>query len=250
MRYLIICLLFPCLLSAQQLDVSTQYVWASSGLTMRAAGNADGEKMLVIPFGAAVQLTGNQGAALRVKAMDGVTYNVEGEIQKGEPYFMYGSYLEVIYQGKTGFVFNGYLGYYSPVVKEADENGLWGWLKTHGGQPDTILNGTYGESLYRGRMVIHYENGVTYSSSEYEGGGSMTITFPVGSINSGFLFAQQFMGIDDAVKNKEENLANGYIYPELLQQDENGNLHFVGEMSETVITIVGDLLIISSSGGC
>lgn len=251
MRFFLFTFLCSLSLTAQKnLDLSTQYVWAESGLTMRAEGNASGQKMLVIPFGAAVKLTGMRGNPLRVKAMDGVTYAMEEEVLKGEPYYVYGEYLEVEYAGKTGYVFDGYLAYYSPMINDKPADDFFTWLEGNGGKQDTILSSNYNEPLYRGRTVIHYENGMTYSSSEYEGGGSMTITFPVGSIADGFLFAQQFLNIDDAVKNKEENLQNGYIYPELLTQKENGALHFIGEMSETVITIVGDILVITSSGGC
>ncbi|MFK8165743.1 MAG: SH3 domain-containing protein, partial [Lewinella sp.] len=45
---------------------SDKYVWAKSGLTLRAEGNLKGEKLAVIPYGATVQLTGEWGEDLSI----------------------------------------------------------------------------------------------------------------------------------------------------------------------------------------
>ncbi len=251
MRYLILSLLFSCSLAAQpKLDLTTQYVWAESGLTMRAEGKAGAEKIMVIPFGAAVKPTGTWGTHLRVKAMDGVRFQWGAETVKGEPYYMDGAYIEVEYEGQTGYVFDGYLYYYSPQINNLPADDLFSWLAANGGRPDTIVFSDLSDELLRGKTVIHYENGITYSAAEYEGGGSTTITFPLGTLADGFLFAQRFWNVDDAVKHQEDYAGKPFLNPELLVPTEDGSLHFRAEMSETRIRIVGDLLILTSSGGC
>ena len=88
------------------------------------------------------------------------------------------------------------------------------------------------------------------TNTEYEGGASMTLVFPAGSINDGYLIAARFFGVTDAVDNKGEFDEGPEFLPELLEVHEDGTLRLAGDMSETVIQIVGGMLIIHSSGGC
>jgi hypothetical protein len=251
MRFFLLCLVFPFLLTAQSEDgYPDKYVWAESGLTMRDAGNSSGKKLLVLPFGAAVTPTGNSGAQANVTALPSVSYKTQWGISKSQPYVMHDSYLEVVYQGQIGFVYNGYLSAYSPDTGAENTPDLTAWMANQFGSPNTIS----GEELIiqegRWQSVQLYPAGVMQTNVEYEGGGSMTFVFPAGSINDGYLIAARFLGITDAVHEKEELQKDMDFLPEILEIKEDGTLQFTGDMSETVIQVVGGMLIIHSAGGC
>jgi hypothetical protein len=251
MRFFLLCLLFPFLLTAQSEDgYPDKYVWAKSGLTMRDAGNSSGKKLLIVPFGAAVTPTGISGTQTNVTALPSVSYKTQWGNSKSVPYIMHDSYIEVVYQGKTGFVYNGYLSAYSPSTGTESNTDFTAWMAQQFGAPKVIS----GEDLViqdgRWQSVQLYPAGVMHTNVEYEGGGSMTFVFPVGSINDGYLIAAQFLGITAAVDEKEEHQEDLDFLPEILEIKEDGTLQFTGDMSETIIQVIGSMLIIHSSGGC
>ncbi|MFK8162538.1 MAG: hypothetical protein AB8H12_08745 [Lewinella sp.] len=253
MRLLLLFLLLPYFLAAQaENDYPDKYVWAKSGLTMRNAGNAQGAKMMVVPFGAKVLPTGNIGAQVNVTALAATSYQQGTQTYKSEPYVMYDSYVEVVYQGKTGFVYNGYLSTYSPATKSGYTVDYTEWMEAQFGTPTNVdkQKMLWPHNIDDRQQVSHYPAGVMATSTEYEGGGSMTFIFPSGSINDGYLIAAHFFGITDPVNKKEEFNEDTDFLPELLDVQENGTLQFTGDMSETVIRVIGEMLIISSSGGC
>ena len=251
MRFFLLCLVFPFLLTAQsENSYPDRYVWAESGLTMRDAGNSSGKKLLVVPFGAAVTPTWNNGAQANVTALPSVSYKTQWRTSKSQPYVMHDSYIEVVYQGKTGFVYNGYLSAYSPGTGAENTPDLTAWMANQFGSPNTIS----GEELIlqegRWQSVHLYPAGIMQTNVEYEGGGSMTLVFPTGNINDGFLIAARFLGITDAIDKKEAFQEDMDFLPEILEIKEDGTLQFMGDMSETTIRTVGSMLIIHSSGGC
>ncbi|WP_020570698.1 hypothetical protein [Neolewinella persica] len=251
MRLLLLFLLLPCFLTAQTgKEYPDRYVWAKSGLTMRNTGNTGGEKIMVVPFGAKVSPTGKVGQQANVTALPAVSYRQEGQSLNSDAYLMQESYLEVTYQDKTGYLYNGYLSEYSPTVEAGSPTDYIAWMTTQFGEPAN----TSGKKLpwqHEGRQrVSHYPTGVMVTNSEYEGGGSMTLVFPSGSINDGYLIAARFFGVTEAVDRKKEFDEGPDLLPELLKVQDDGTLRFTGDMSETVIQIIGSMLIIHSSGGC
>jgi hypothetical protein len=123
-------------------------------------------------------------------------------------------------------------------------------MTTQFGKPTTI-SGNRLPWQYDGRQwVDHSPTGVMVINAKYEGGGSMTLVFPAGSINDGYLIADRFFGVTYAIDKKEELDEGPEFLSELLEIQEDGTLRFAGDMSETVIQIVGGLLIIHSSSGC
>ncbi len=206
--------------------------------------------MMVIPFGAAVKMTGEWGEYLKVRALDGVRYDMGDEAAIGEPYLMEGAYVGVEYEGEKGYVFNGYLFYCPLEVKESRSEGFENWMASIAGAPDTIFFNEGSEELVRGRSLYQYPNGMTLAYEDYEGGGSTTITFPIGSIANGFMVANRFWNIDEPVKNKKDFEGEGGIVPELLKVLDDRSLLFQGDMSAIRIMVIGGMLIIHSEGGC
>lgn len=250
MRYLIISLLLSFSFLAEAADVyATQYVWAKSGLTMRAGGSAAGARIMIIPFGAAVEVTDETGEFARVTDLPGVSYSYDNETVTSDAYVMESYYVLVNYQGKTGFVYAGYLSRFPPA--ENDEAGFHDWLSSWCGTPEeTEQPQPFSDGIGHCQLV-HYPNGVLVKNEQYEGGGSTTIVFPGGSLNDGYLIAAKYLGVRHGLEELQQNLEEGPdMLPELLKIAEDGSLDFSGDMSSTVIRQVGGVLVIHASGGC
>ncbi len=84
----------------------TLHVWAISGLLLRKDPSFAGIKLRTIPYGTLlVALNYNQDKSFEVEAVPG--FAVQGE--KRPPVMLRGDFARVVFQGDTGFVFNGYL---------------------------------------------------------------------------------------------------------------------------------------------
>ncbi|MBK7939022.1 MAG: SH3 domain-containing protein [Lewinellaceae bacterium] len=110
MKYLLLLLLLngPSVLPAidHYEPGDTLYVWATSGLVLRKAPSLGAAKLSSIPYGTAlVALNYNQDKSFEVEA-------VPGFVSQGKQYppvMLRGDFAWVVFQGDTGFVFNGYL---------------------------------------------------------------------------------------------------------------------------------------------
>jgi len=224
MRFLFILLTFctGSLFAQHQLNPEIRYVWAESGLSLRVAGKADAERIGVVPYGETVRITGN------------------------EPF------LEVVYKGDTGYVYNGYLGHYPTPQETSSFSGasLDKWLTRLTGVPDTVLHGYNPLEYDRFQGIFHYRNGIVATYRDTEGGGNSLFAFPVGSINEGYLIAARFMGVAYAVTGREEILIGQDHLPMLLSVEDDGTLFFRGSHEEVKIYVQNGMLFIYSAGWC
>jgi len=254
MRFLFIFLAFYAgsLCAQHHLNAEIRYVWAESGLSLRSAGDADAERIAVVPFGEAVRLTGKLGQKSEVLALSTVTYEWEDEIVTGREYVMDEPYMEVVYRGDTGYVYNGYLSHYPTPQETNSINGIniETWLTQQGGLPDTVLHGYNPLEYERFQSVFHYGNGVVATHRQTEGGGNSLFAFPIGSINEGYLIAARFLGASYAVTGREEILIGQDHLPMLLTIREDGTLSFNGSRGEVRIYMQGGMLFIYSAGWC
>lgn len=235
------------------MDYDAKYVWAKSGLTMRAEGRVDAAKIGVVPFGARVVPTYKTGQRAKVVALPSVSYDWNGDQLKSDAYVMDNYYIEVVSGKDTGYVYDGYLSYFPCLVPGMDPTGggsLDDWLMWLGGTPDTVAFAKRRAEYGRPFSIMHYKNGMVTTSREMEGGGSFLMAFPMGSVKEGFLIAEHFLGIAYGVTNKEDVMESGDVEPELLTIEEDGTLSFGGGMGETRIYVVGDMLFIYSAGWC
>ncbi|WP_452225516.1 hypothetical protein [Lacinutrix chionoecetis] len=76
------------------------YVLAPNGLSLRKSDILSSEKLLTIPFGAKLKQTAP------IYTVDLAVENIEG------------SMMQVLYEGKTGYVFSGFLSAFPPLEKE------------------------------------------------------------------------------------------------------------------------------------
>lgn len=96
----------------------TLYVWAASGLSLRREASLSAEKMLSIPYGTPIIAQSdkftNVADDIRVEAAPGYTMNdsVSAAV------YLTGRFAKVTYQGKTGYLFDGYLSKWPPMRYE------------------------------------------------------------------------------------------------------------------------------------
>lgn len=245
MRYLLsLFLVFACLLSGTA--QTEQYVWAPSGLSLRTAGYTEAEKIGVIPYGEAVELTGKLGNAISLPVFKAFKTELYGDEIQSHNWDLTDAYVEVIYNGKTGWIFAGYL-FRLPPPKAGDIPNIFSWLETVAGTPDTLLTIEMSEISFQNRTITQYAHGITCTSEYGEGGGETTWSFPLGSLNDGYLISEVFFNLSEQV-----DTASGEEWSEhmLLQEVNEHLLEFAGEMSGITVQIVGGLLLVNSWGGC
>ncbi|TXF91383.1 hypothetical protein FUA23_01415 [Neolewinella aurantiaca] len=221
-----------------------RYVWAKSGLTLRAEGRAGAEKTGVIPYGAAVRLTGEEGEHAEVEVLRALS--IGPEVQS-KPWSMSANYLEVEWNGEKGWMYGGYLVRF--LVPQRKSPSVEEWLEDIGGTPDTLLNdvrlpdfGGY-QSLYR------YRNGISRTEERGEGWGATTIVIPLTSLSHGYLIADEFYQLSGAMEEyrNEENIG---IDPAVLSSKGDDHLLFEDELGRIEIRRIGAVLVITSEGGC
>ena len=198
MRYFLFLLLASTTLFAQDGPISSdKYIWAESGLALRAEGNSKGKKLAVIPYGAKIQLTGARGEDLSVEVIQ------EGTVddKKIPGWNMYGRYIGVTYAGQEGFAFSGYISGYDPVAFTVDT--LTGLSKFGASALDTLhfLKRPPGSGL--GEISIIYENGITISNYQDEYGGCATMVIPNATLAAGYLLAVKWFNLDHYAPNME-----------------------------------------------
>jgi hypothetical protein len=251
MRFLIICFLFSLALSGQgEQKLSAKYVWAESGLVLRKEGRKDAVKLSVIPYGTKVKLTGKWGDRIDLEVFPSLSYSWGGEELVSEPYIMTGNYVEVKYDGQQGFVFSGYLSYY-PTDGPAEAKPDWNaWLNKVGGKIDTLLYNCMLPECGRSESRFLYENGITQTDRETEGGGTSVFTFPIGDINDGFLLGCRFFGFSYAIEHLEKILQQGDYPPTLLSKAEDGSIGTSDDMCYVHVQYIGGMLVISTGCSC
>jgi hypothetical protein len=251
MRFLIICFLFSLTLSGQvDQKLPSKYVWAESGLTLRAEGKKGGEKLLVIPFGAEVVLTGAVGERDNVLALPSVSYEWDGEAIKSEPYNMKGYYVGVEYDGQQGFVYSSYLSHF-PTDGPVRTNPDWhSWINKIGGKVDTLYFNCMLPECGRSESRFLYANGIMQTDRVTEGGGTSVFTFPIGSMDDGFLLGCRFFGFSYSIDHLEEVLQRGEYQPSFLSMLEDGTLAMGDDMCEVHVQHIGGMLVISTGCWC
>ncbi|MFT5999192.1 MAG: hypothetical protein ACI81P_001649 [Neolewinella sp.] len=198
MRYLLFLLLASTTLFAQDGPTSSdKYVWAESGLVLRAEGNSKGKKLAVIPYGARVKLTGAWGDDLSVVVIPERTLEEE-ETPNWE---MHGHYIGVSYEGQQGFAFSGYINGYDAMAFTFDT--LTGSSKFRASVLDTLhyLHRPPGSGL--GEISILYGNGITISNYQDQSGGGATMVIPNATLATGYLLAVKVFGLDHYTPNME-----------------------------------------------
>jgi len=232
-----------------------RYVWAKSGLTLRADNQPGATKITIIPYGAEVSVEENWGTPYRVKALNGWK---RGQVSS-LPYRLEGQYLKVWYGDQVGYAFSAYLlPYQAPLQLAAGEQGnpaastepLKTWQKRLFGSPDT-LHCNFGRANDNGQYecFTRYDNGIMVRSLEQEGGGSTEMIIPDLTLAQGFVLFDTFYGYSKTLLPTDD----GYGEQMALIKATDDTLEFLyedGYLSNDEIRQVGSFLFFQSSGGC
>ncbi len=248
MRILIILLvLSSTILSAQREGdqiLDARYVWAKSGLTLRAEGKSGGKKIAVIPYGAQVRLTGMEGDYVEVPVLDGVEVS---EDLKSKAWAMSAHYLEVEWEGQTGWVYGGYTVRFP--VPLPHRQSIEEWLLMVSGTPDTVIWDARLPDVAGRQSIYHYRNGITRTEAMGESWGSTTVVIPLVNLGQGFLIAEEFYWMARTLEEYRSGKTTD-MEPAILEDFDHNYLLFTDEFGSLEIRKVGGVLIITSEGGC
>lgn len=241
----------------QYREGDTLFVWAKSGLVLRAADDFKSEKIITLPFGAAVKTHSYKYrdediAEIEIAVVQ--PYNFNGKKYPG--YTIPGQWVQVTAQGKTGYVFDGYLSKYPPPPSELepDERGQWhAYLsKVFGIASISKKEGGEDKNL-PGHDIVFYKNGASYQrrhTGEFASG--ITYMLPQLSLEEGFLLANYF---DDLEKNSNRPVKTDDVddAPFLLVESTPHLLNFKAESSfsgEIKIGCVNGVVVITTFFSC
>ncbi len=209
----------------------TLYVWAVSGLTLRTEPKFKADKILSLSYGTAVTVqTDKQFEGIDTSEIELATippYRLHDRNYSG--YKIPGQWVKVTAQGKTGFVFDGYLCIYPPARQVTDGSRKFaaedwdGYLdrvfKIACTSPMDTMAGAFG-----GTMRL-YKNGAScLIRPAGDGLSSRTFFLPRLSLEEGYLMANFFYGLDRQTNLPVEN--NGDGGPILLVEATPHNLCF------------------------
>lgn len=178
------------------LEGDTLYVWAQSGLILRNTPDFKGEKITSLSFGTIV-ITKQQKTIdipeTSVEAIPSCTY--EGQDYSG--YKIPGQWVQVFSNGKTGYVFDGFLSKYPPPNgQEQEEWKIDIYLTRVFGFASQVID--MGRSQHVGKLDCNfYKNGASRQSRGVGNGLSKTTyILPELSLEEGYLIANHFCKLE------------------------------------------------------
>lgn len=234
MRYLLFLLLTSTTLFAQHNATSSdKYVWAKSGLVLRAEGNPKGEKLAVIPYGATVQLTGEWGEDFSVEVVP--ERDVNGKEITG--WKMLGQFVGVQYGELKGYAFNGYICNYDPADFVGDI--LHNKTKLGFEVVDTLHFLRLPSEQQTGEYSVLYRNGITESSYWDKAGGGGTIIVPNSTLANGYLLAAKRFELDGPGASLQE-----WQKPSLIVKTPDSLTFMVDLLEVTIKEYFGVIIII------
>lgn len=237
----------------------TLFVWAKSGLILRASPDFKAEKISTLPYGTAVKTHSYKYRDEDISEIEVAVvqpYNFNGKNYPG--YKIPGLWVKVTAQGKTGYVFDGYLSKYPPANKIHQIP-----LNTYTDEWSKYLSGAFGESCQSKDTSRHrhtpkfditfYKNGASRQSrSAGDGVSAQTYMLPELSLEEGFLLANYFYDLEKnsnrAVKTDDPDDA-----PYLLLESSSNVLDFDSESSfwgHIKIGCVNGVVVITTLFSC
>lgn len=90
----------------------TLFVWAKSGLNLRVEASNNGEKMLTIPYGSYLISKGSKTFLEKGDKEEAVLFCTNFESKKKSAISLPGQWVEVVYNGNRGYLFDLYLSHH------------------------------------------------------------------------------------------------------------------------------------------
>ena len=233
----------------------TLFVWAKSGLILRAAPDSKAEKIITLPYGTAVKTLFYKYRDEDISEIEVAVvqpYNFNGKNYPG--YKIRGLWVQLSVQGKTGFVFDGYLSKYPPLLTGQGKNReYWDdYLSRVFGKSCTSLDTTPYRHVPK-YDIVFYKNGASRQSRSVGDGLAMkTYILPELSLEEGFLLANYFYDLEKdsnrAVKSGDEEDA-----PYFLLESSSHLLDFKSEGSfsgQVTIGYVNGVVVVTTFFSC
>lgn len=231
------------------------FVWAKSGLILRAAPDFKADKIITLPYGTEVKTLSSKFrdediSEIEVTVVQPYTFN--GKNYPG--YKIPGLWVQVTAQGKTGYVFDGYLSKYPPILGGQSKNREY-W--------DDYLSRAFGKSCVsrdtaKNRHVpkydiVFYKNGASRQSrSVGDGVSAQTYMLPELSLEEGFLLANYFYDLEKN-SNRAAKTDDPDDSPYLLLESTSNLLDFDSESSfvgHIKIGCVNGVVVITTLFSC
>ncbi len=169
----------------------TLYVWAGNGLNLRAAPHTSAKIIGKIPFTDFVICQSSKTEVDYLKQAEYVADKVTISPEKTNILDLHGNWAKVIFDGKTGYVFDAYLSKLSPVALPEQERSLLDFFATIE-QPTYILKKEALDEF--GEDKILFSNGAYMKQCYYPAGFSYRIMIPDFTKEEAFLLIRY---IDD-----------------------------------------------------
>ena len=239
----------------QYQEGDTLFVWAKSGLVLRAAPDYKAEKIITMPFGRAVKTLWHKYRDEDISETEVAVvqpYNFNGKTYPG--YKIPGLWVQVTVQGKRGYVFDGYLSKYPPALGGRGGNREY-W--------DDYLSRAFGKSCisldttpYRHVPkydIDFYKNGASRQSRGVGDGLSVTTyILPELSLEEGFLLANYFYDLEKN-SNRPAKTGDEEDSPYLLLKSSENLLDFQSDSSlsgRITIGCVNGVVVIATFFSC
>lgn len=152
------------------------FVYAKSGLTLRETPDPQGAKITTVANGAAVTVEDTEPFTHVYSTNEPCGLTVPGY------------WVRVSTGGKQGYLFDGYLLEYEPLLKEQSMSGYWDAVSKVKSSTETPPED---DVEYYDYSEIVWENGVKLTESGYVGGSNSRLTLPreMFSLHEAYLFA-------------------------------------------------------------
>ncbi|MBO0593661.1 SH3 domain-containing protein [Cellulophaga sp. E16_2] len=216
-------------ITAQEIFLDSYYIWAKSGLSLRASPDKNAEKIIIIPYRSEVSLISRSNETLTVSEFPGFEYT--------------SNWVKIKYKDLVGYSFLGYLAKIKP-PEISDLVDLQNYLNDNFTKTSTEIISKYENCPMENEACIisgvtSYKEGISYSFWNGEAGGSETVSIPNFNILQAFILASTFCPSYTAYKI--EYFENPQ--PTILVYRDTAGCDFS-------ITVLGSVAIIHWSGGC
>lgn len=238
--------------AAEQYEPGDQlYVWAQSGLNVRAAANISGQKIGKLQVGERVEVI-----SLTTKGYDIVAVDVHPELYEdnifqeagsSDPYYLRGTWVKVKGAKFEGYVIDSYLLKYAPPQPKISIGTYFAKLSGETMQVDTLWQfdcdgaGFVDCYSYEGRT----KSGFVISGSYYMSAVDHSITIPDMSLEEGFVFYNYFYPLEDGLR-----LKNGIPMLKFMGGNEEGIWFLEDDICEFSISVEEGKLRISEGCSC
>ncbi len=229
--FILICFICSDLFGISSYNINDElFVWAKSGLNLRATPEPGGEVVTKIPFGSLVlpQTSKAHWEYVQFKYfVNDNNKNADGTVSTVK---LYGNWIYIKFGSHEGYVFDAYLSKIRPgAIGEMRDSGIFGFLRSQTELLHEEKSNRDGEIGYEKKI---FKNGFVQIDYWGEFGGQTEIVAPNFSKEEFFIMVRIMDGYSERITQKENQI--------VIQQ----------EMGEYIISNTGATVVLHGSWGC